>query len=209
MILIRHGESRATVDRVIGGHHGCRGLTGEGIRQAESLRDRLQVTAEVANAAALYSSRLQRAVETAEILCLPGLGVTRDCDLCELHDGDEVDGLTVEEVQERYWAPAFAAGRTLLTSAMAPGGESKPDFVARVTRGLDRLVARHRDETIVVVTHGGPIRASFTAFGGLPLEQPLGLYVENTSITEWRAEDVGRPWAWGLHRFNDHAHLGS
>ena len=41
LILIRHGESRTTVDRVIGGPRTCSGLSDLGRRQTERLRDRL------------------------------------------------------------------------------------------------------------------------------------------------------------------------
>ena len=48
LVLIRHGESRSTVDRVVGGHRSCNGLTDKGVRQAKALRDRLARTRELA-----------------------------------------------------------------------------------------------------------------------------------------------------------------
>ena len=35
LVLVRHGESRAIVDEIVGGHEGCKGLTDEGRRQAQ------------------------------------------------------------------------------------------------------------------------------------------------------------------------------
>ncbi len=64
LVLIRHGESRSTVDRVVGGHRGCTGLTDRGVRQAKALRDRLARTGELAGAAAVLTSVLPRAIET-------------------------------------------------------------------------------------------------------------------------------------------------
>src|SRR2546423_1692878 len=52
LVLIRHGESRSTVDRVVGGHRGCSGLTDRAVRQAKALRDRLAHTRELAGGAA-------------------------------------------------------------------------------------------------------------------------------------------------------------
>src|SRR5688572_27263506 len=90
LFLIRHGESQAAVDRIVGGHAGCSGLSALGRRQAEALRDRLLRTREFGKVDAIYTSELARAIETAEII-RPGLGevsIVRDCDLCELHVGD-------------------------------------------------------------------------------------------------------------------------
>jgi broad specificity phosphatase PhoE len=100
-VLVRHGESMAMVDSVVGGHEGCRGLSDLGRRQVEALRDRLAATGEL-RADALYASVLPRAIETAEILApaLGGLDVRQDCDLCEQHPG-EGDGLTWAEFEER------------------------------------------------------------------------------------------------------------
>ncbi|HZI36988.1 MAG TPA: phosphoglycerate mutase family protein, partial [Acidimicrobiia bacterium] len=68
LVLIRHGESRSTVDRVVGGHRGCSGLTDRGVRQAKALRDRLTETGELAAATAVLTSVLPRAIETADII---------------------------------------------------------------------------------------------------------------------------------------------
>ena len=40
LIFVRHGESRATIDRVIGGPRTCQGLTDLGRRQCEALARR-------------------------------------------------------------------------------------------------------------------------------------------------------------------------
>ena len=47
LVLIRHGESQVTVDRVVGGSKTCSGLSDRGRRQAEALRDRLARTGEL------------------------------------------------------------------------------------------------------------------------------------------------------------------
>src|SRR5207302_10759822 len=91
LVLVRHGESRAIVDEIVGGHEGCKGLTDDGRRQAQALHHRLARTHELDDAAAVYSSILPRAIETAEIIA-PAIGgghrVEQDCDLCEIHPGE-------------------------------------------------------------------------------------------------------------------------
>jgi probable phosphoglycerate mutase len=214
LVLVRHGESRSTVDRIVGGHRGCRGLTDRGARQAKALRDRLARTGELAEAAAVLTSVLPRAVETAEIIApaLGGLAVEQRCELCEIHPG-EGDGLTWEEFTTLYRPEGLASGNPY--SAMAPGGESWAGFFVRVGEALLRAAADHAGETVVVVCHGGVVEAAFTTLGNLPLRRPFDVRVENTSLTGWSYVpadgDFGnaghRLARWRLDRFNDAAHL--
>src|SRR4029079_12461481 len=68
LVLVRHGESRATVDRIVAGHDTCKGLTDRGRQQAEALRDRLARPGELAATTRLVASLMERARETAEII---------------------------------------------------------------------------------------------------------------------------------------------
>lgn len=202
LVLVRHGESNATVEQVVGGHRGCTGLSLRGRRQAEALRDRLAATGEV-QAHVVLTSILPRAVETARIVApaVGGLDVAQDCDLCELHPG-ESDGMPWVEYQERYGVDMAADP----LAPIAPGGESLADFHQRVARTLRRIAEEHDGRTVAIVCHGGIVAASFVTFFGLPLERPIGaeVRVENTAITEWARNGGGR---WALIRHNDAAHL--
>lgn len=207
--LIRHGEAQTHVDQVIGGHRGCTGLSDLGRRQAAALRDRLARTGELSSATVLYSSILPRAIETADIIA-PAFGearIRRDqhCDLCEVHVGDEIDGMTWQEMRDRYGPPADNS-----YEPWAPGAETWAEFVARVGRILMRLEREHAGETIVVACHGGIIDASFSILGGLAPSRRVQLHTsspENTSITEWVKAGEGE--AWSLARYNDIAHLAA
>jgi len=202
LVLIRHGEAQTALDRVVGDHRGCTGLSEHGRRQAEALRDRLARTGELAEASALYASILPRAIETAEIIrpALGDLAVDTHCDLCEIHQG-EADGITWEEFEEKY-APG-EWNQESQHRAWAPGGESWAEFTTRVGRHLWQLVRDHDEQTIVIACHGGVIAASFQVLGNLPMWRPFEMQAENTSLTEW-VRDGGR---WKLARYNDHAHL--
>src|SRR5438552_4463181 len=106
IVLVRHGESMAQELQLVGGHAGCQGLTDRGRQQCELLRDRLLATGELADAAALYTSVMPRAIETAAIIApaFGGLEAVEECDFCEQHPG-EADGLSWEEFERRYPAP--------------------------------------------------------------------------------------------------------
>jgi broad specificity phosphatase PhoE len=205
VVLIRHGEATCNVAGVVGGRAGCTGLTATGRRQARALRTRLLGSGELSDAAALYTSVLPRARETADIVFAgTGLedGARADCALCELHPG-EADGLTWDEFRDRYGEPDFDTDPDRL---VAPGGESWRSFVARASRAVAGVADAHPSARAVVVCHAGVIEASLVAF--LPLgaqRSRLGLATEHTSLTEW--ERTGDRWR--LLRYNDAAHLCS
>lgn len=203
LVLIRHGESACSVAGVVGGPKGCTGLTGRGVFEAEVLRERLLRSGELSTAAALYSSVLERAVQTATIAAPGiggGLGVRTDCALCELHPG-EADGLTWDRFVDLYGERDFDSDPAI---ELSPGGESWTTFVRRATDSLTAIAAQHPGELVVIVCHAGVIEASLTEF--LPVARARGrlkLNVGHTSLTEWQLGDTG----WHLHRFNDATHL--
>jgi broad specificity phosphatase PhoE len=207
LVLIRHGESQATVDRVVGGHRGCTGLSELGVRQAETLARRLAATGELGRVDAMLTSILPRAIETAALIA-PALGwtsdaVSHDCIFCELHPG-ECDGMTWEEFGGVYGDPDMRANPYV---ALSPGGESWAEFQLRAGRALSGAIGEHPGGTVVIVCHGGIIGASMTTLLDLPgFGRRAQLEIDNTSITEWLVSVDGqdRP---ALVRFNDCAHL--
>ena len=211
IVLVRHGESLAQERRIVGGHAGCEGLSALGVRQVEALRDRLIDTGELKDAAALYSSVMARAVQTAQILA-PALGdleVRQDCDFCEGHPSADSDGMAWAEFDLRWPAPAQWDPEV----AREPGGESYAQMRQRVSARLDRLAEQHEGETVVVACHGGVVLHSMTRWLKLDPAGDSGrawLDPINSSLTEWRM--AGNPfWADALPvqlvRFNDHGHL--
>jgi probable phosphoglycerate mutase len=218
IVLVRHGESACNIAGVVGGHLGCTGLSSRGRTQAEALRDRLLETGELSGATALYSSVLQRAIETAAIIS-PAVGggsleAFQTCSLCELHPG-EGDGITWQEFRERYGEPDWTLNPKI---AMAPGGESWPEMVQRVTEAINEIADRHKGELVVIACHGGVVEASMVSLLSLPKpEVPAGFPTAYTSITEWENIDgsespIGPKFessrSWRLVRYNDVAHLG-
>lgn len=102
-------------------------------------------------------------------------------DLVEQHFGDW-QGLTYAELDasrdgayHRFWhAPA---------TERPPNGESFADVVGRVEKALLRLTLAHAGNDIVVVTHGGAIRAALAAALNIEPERALGFSVDNCSVT--------------------------
>ena len=195
--LIRHGDYDELVD---GKAVENPGLSSKGVRQAELLRDRLARTGEI-KADVLISSPARRASETAGILA-PALGVsvTLDADLEEWRC--DRGALSPEEFTAR-WQRVSDAQRPFFQ--WVEGGESFVELTARVQLALNRIWQEHEGKTIVLVTHGGVVHASFAYFFNLSATAIPGISIENTAITHWtRATDATR---WTLQRHNDHAHL--
>ncbi len=202
LLLVRHGESYANANGLAGGPIGDGGLTPLGRRQAEALVARLIMSGELRKTSALYTSALPRARETGEILraALPhGLVPVMDAALNEISVG-EGDGLAWAEYVERYGAPDWDLEPNALT---APGGESLLGFHERCRAAIERLVARHPLELVVVVTHGGFIEQAMKVYQGVGPEVRLRPRIENCSMTEIEFREDWRR----LLRYNDRAPL--
>jgi broad specificity phosphatase PhoE len=203
LVLIRHGESVSQVEGFLSGHDTCGGLSDLGREQAAALRDRLLRTRELDPVDVVYTSILQRTIDTANVIA-PALGELehqRECDWCEIHPG-EAEGLTWSEFEAKY--PGFPE-RDDPFRRRSPEAETWAEFAVRAGARLRRVADEHEGQRVVVVCHGGIVGASFVALGDLPLQRVIRLAYEivNTSLTEWRW--TGREWL--LVRFNDAAHL--
>ncbi|HEX2273754.1 MAG TPA: histidine phosphatase family protein [Acidimicrobiales bacterium] len=155
LLLVRHGQSTWNAE---GRWQGWSDppLSELGREQAEDAAGDLHHL----DITGVVSSDLARARDTAEILAAAlDLGAPLvDRDLREYDVGDW-EGLTRPEI-ERGWPDQLASwreGRLLAT----PGGETRAHFVTRVVGALGRA-ARRPDlgDTVLVVTHGGVIRAA-------------------------------------------------
>lgn len=94
-------------------------------------------------------------------------------------------GLTYADVEERF--PEFGLGESAHEAALAvpESGESLRDVADRVTGRFGRVVARHPDETLLVVTHGGPLHVLLGYAKGLSLREALGTHHQsNCAVNE-------------------------
>lgn len=192
LMVVRHGESEGNVQGVTQGWLDSP-LSERGRLHAAAAAERLGVL----GVAAVYSSDLSRASETAEIIASTlGLPVEQRADLREQCFGER-QGMTWARAVKR-WGPRLRVG-----SGLIPGEESFPDFRARVAREFDLLAERHREDTAIVVTHGGTVRMIVGHVLGLPPEVYPDFHVGNGSITEF-ATDGPAPHIVSL---NDGCHL--
>ena len=158
--LARHGESDWNAANRFQGLSD-RPLTELGRRQAEALADELAMTA---SPSAIYSSPLRRAFETAAIVgTRTGLEPRPVDDLREVDVGGWA-GLSRSDVESRF-PEAFR--RWLDGGEGWEDGESYADMSARVLAALTGVAESHPGDQVLVVSHGGPIRAIQAAAAGM------------------------------------------
>lgn len=155
ILIARHGQSDWNASRRWQGH-ADRPLTEKGREQAHALAARLAHI----DLDAVYSSDLRRARETAEVVAdSQGLEVFARPDLREVDVGSW-SGLTRAEAEERF-PEGFA--RWKLGFPGWEDGESYEAMTDRVLEAVKSIAADNPDGRVLVVSHGGPIRAMHAA----------------------------------------------
>ncbi len=160
LYLVRHGATELTAEDRFSGSVGV-DLSDEGRRQAARLGERLRAEAP----AAIYSSPLSRALDTARLVAgecaLPV--ETRD-GLREISHG-HWEGMTRHDVEARYGDEYAAWEQDPFTFAPA-GGESGVAVLARALPVVRDIVTRHAGERVVVVSHKATIRLVLSSLLG-------------------------------------------
>ena len=165
MILARHGETDWNRDGRWQGH-ADRPLNDAGRRQAKELGYQLRDEA----IGAVYASDLARARETAEIVAAPrGLRVRTDPRLREVDIGRWA-GLTLAEAEARY-PESVARWRAADPEQSFEAGETYAAMGERVVEALAEIACRHPEDHVLVVLHGGPIRAVLAHEAGISYEE--------------------------------------
>ncbi|MEX2236549.1 MAG: histidine phosphatase family protein [Dehalococcoidia bacterium] len=168
--LVRHGQTDSNLYGISQGRNDTV-LNATGLLQAEAVAGALRSKP----IKAIYSSPLQRALQTAAPLAQAlGLEVTVDDDLVEMDQG-ELEGLNREQMQERHpdFLKAWVAGEAC--DVPIPGGESLSGVQQRMRAAFGRILAGHPDDEVVVVSHSLAIKTYLCLAGGLDLREFRGL----------------------------------
>lgn len=176
VLAIRHGETAWNVDTRIQGQLDIP-LNDTGRWQAQ----RLALAVADEGIAAVYSSDLLRAYETAQSVARgSGQPVSTDTGLRERGFG-VFEGLTFREIEER-WPEQSERWRKRDPAFGPEGGEMLSDFYARCVATASRLAAAHPGETIALVAHGGVMDSLYRAASRVALDAPRSWLVGNASI---------------------------
>lgn len=163
LVLVRHGETEWNRERRIIGHSDL-ALNDKGQRQAQAVG----VALASPGVHAIYSSPLRRAMDTAQAIAQHhGLQVVPLPGLIEL-DAGKLDGLTGSEARNGY-GPFFEKWVRGDPDLATPGGESLAQVQERAWSVVEDLRERHREDTVVLVSHHFVLLTLLCRALGLPV----------------------------------------
>lgn len=199
VFALRHGRTAWNTELRVQGHldipldeHG----RWQALRLAEALAD--------AGIAAIYSSDLQRAHDTARALAAAaGAPLVTDVTLRERAFG-RFEGATFAEIEQR-WPDEALRWRRREPDFEPGGGESLRRFSARCVGAAAALAARHPGQAIALVAHGGVLDCLYRAAVGIDLQAARSWQLGNATINRLLWHGSG----FVLVGWNDSAHLDS
>ena len=176
VLLVRHGLTPTTGVKLPGRARGLH-LSDEGRRQAECAAARI---AKIAKVVAIYSSPLERARETAQVIAKArNMAVRIERGLLELDIG-KWTGMALKDAGSK---PEWKAVQQHPSGFRFPDGESFTEMQTRITSAIDRIVARHAGHIVVAVSHADPIKAAVAHALGTPLDLFQRIMIGTASIS--------------------------
>lgn len=187
LILVRHAVTAETGKKLSGRNPGIP-LDAAGRRAARDVAANLAVL----ELAAIYTSPIQRCRETASILAEPhNLRPRTRQGIVEVDYGDWTGRSLKSLYRLRAW-------RTLMADPAGfrfPAGESLDDVRKRSMRSIQLLASRHKNDTVMAVSHGDVIRSVVAHSITNSVETIHRLYVAPLGITVVTVGEDGSPFA--------------
>jgi probable phosphoglycerate mutase len=176
LLMVRHGATPTTGTIVPGRAPGLH-LSDEGRRQADTVAKRI---AELPRLAAVYTSPLERARETAEAIAR-ARGMTPEIEpgLTECDPGAWT-GMALKRLAKQ---PEWRVVQHHPSGFRFPRGESFTEMQLRISAAMERLALRHPGEAVVAVSHAEPIKAAAAHALGLALDLFQRIAIAPCSVT--------------------------
>ncbi|MEY2765219.1 MAG: hypothetical protein RL552_124 [Actinomycetota bacterium] len=176
VLLVRHGTT-PTTGKILPGRARGLHLAESGKEQARRAAERI---AELGAIAAIYSSPLERARETAA----PIAGALRkpvriERGLLECDFGD----WTGQSLRRLMKKPEWTTVQRAPSMFRFPDGESFVEMQTRMADAVDRIRRRHAGKTVVCVSHADPIKALVAHATGTPLDLFQRIVISTCSVT--------------------------
>ena len=181
VIFLRHGQAKNNIERILTGRTPNVPLTEKGIEQAEKTAKFL----EQMNISAIYSSPIERAKHTAEIVAQHNsLDVTIDERLIELDMG-KFTGVPYDDIFTSHGNVFMKLYNGELEIAHN-GVETFSQVKKRVLSIVDHVIEKHPDQNVVLVTHMDPIKAMLSTIVDLSPTNLFELIIANASLNIFR-----------------------
>ena len=178
LYLIRHGETKQNKTGILMGSTDTP-LNDQGREQARQLRDRINALA----IDTLFSSPLQRAVETANLVFGEQVPIITDSSIQEFHFG-EWEGMHFSEIAKHY-PDVWQLWLTDWEKTHIPGGEVFAAFQQRVIGFVEEMVSYNPGKNLAIVSHGGCIRSLLAHFFCGSVSKGYWKFkVDNATLTE-------------------------
>jgi probable phosphoglycerate mutase len=175
VLLIRHATNDWVGDRLAGWTPGVH-LNEQGRGQAAALAERLAAWP----IQAIYSSPLERAVETAQAVAAGrSLEIAIEDGVGESRYGD----WTGQSIKELAKAPEWMQVQFTPGLARFPNGESLGEMQARAVAAVERLRRLHPGAVIAIFSHADVIKAVAAYYAGVPFDLFQRLVIDTASVT--------------------------
>ena len=184
IIFLRHGQAKNNTERILSGRTPGVPLTDKGMTQAQQTAELL----EHMNISAIYSSPIQRAKHTAEIVGKHNsIDVTIDDRLIELDMG-KFTNVPYDEIFSSH-GNVFMKFYDGELEIAHNGVETFADVKKRVASIVEEVIEKHPDENVVLVTHMDPIKAMLSTIVDLSPTNLFELIIANASLNLFREKD--------------------
>lgn len=181
IIFLRHGQAKNNIERVLAGRTEGVPLTEQGIQQAQNIAKFV----EKMNVSKIYSSPIQRAKQTAEIVANHNsLDLSFDDRLIELDMG-KFTGMKYDEIFNTH-GNVFMKFYSGDVEIAHNGVETFAEVKKRVLSIVDHCLNEHQDQNVLLVTHMDPIKAMLSTVMELKPESLFELIIANASLNVFR-----------------------
>ena len=181
IIFLRHGQAKNNIERILTGRTPGVPLTEKGIDQAKNAAKFL----EHMNISAIYSSPIERAKHTAEIVGKHNsIDVIIDDRLIELDMG-KFTGVPYDEIFTSH-GNVFMKFYNGELEIAHNGVETFSEVKKRILGIVDHVIENHPDQNVVLVTHMDPIKAMLSTVVDLTPTNLFELVIANASLNIFR-----------------------
>jgi len=184
IIFLRHAQAENNTKRILAGRTEGVPLTKTGIEQAERISEYLKPL----DISAIYSSPIERASHTAEIVAKNNsLDHNLDDRLTEIEMG-KFTRMNYDDMFAKYGNIflKFYENDPVIAEHEV---ETFPEVQSRILDMVNHIVEKHKNENVILVTHMDPIKSMLSTVMGLKPKTLFELIIANASLTIIKEQD--------------------